>query len=101
MVKFVSIAKFDELESGKGKIIKLNGKEIALFKVSDKIFAIDNECKHQGGPLGEGICNEGIVTCPWHQWRYDLKTGLCPENPQIKVKTYEVSVDGNDINIDI
>jgi nitrite reductase (NADH) small subunit len=101
MVKSVAIAKFDELESGKGKIIEMNGKEIALFKIENKIFAIDNECKHKGGPLGEGICNEGIVTCPWHQWRYDLKTGLCPENPQIKVQTYEVSVEGNDIKINI
>jgi methionine sulfoxide reductase heme-binding subunit len=99
MENFETIAHLDELESGKGKIVKFSGKEIAIFKIDNKVFAIDNECKHQGGPLGEGICNDGIVTCPWHNWRYDIKTGISPDNHQIKVQAYDTFIEGNDVKI--
>jgi len=51
--------------------------EIALFKVKGEIYALENTCPHMGGPLGEGECAGGVVTCPWHGWAFDVKTGSC------------------------
>ena len=55
MAEFVAVAKLSELDPGIAKAVEVNGKEIAVFNVNGKIFATDNTCLHQGGPLGEGM----------------------------------------------
>ena len=99
MTNFVTVAKTEDLKPGEGKVVEVNGKNIALFNVDGKFHAIDNTCKHQGGPLGEGTCDGNIVTCPWHGWKYDITTGINPENPQIKVDTFEVKVEDNKVKV--
>lgn len=96
-MSFVKVASKSEVESGSGKVVNVNGKEIAVLNDNGKFFAVDNTCKHMGGPLGEGSCKESKVTCPWHGWAYDLKTGKNTYDPNIKLDVYEVKVQGNDI----
>lgn len=52
-----------------------DGREIALFNVEDKIYALENACPHMGGPLGEGCLDKTVITCPWHGWSFDVRTG--------------------------
>ena len=99
MADFVTVAKASELKPGEAKVVEPNGKSIALFNVDGKFHAIDNTCLHQGGPLGEGTCEGAVVTCPWHGWQYDVTTGVNQANPQVKVATYEVKVEGDDVKI--
>ena len=99
MADFVTVAKVNDLKPGEGKIVEANGKTIALFNVDGKFHAIDNTCKHQGGPLGEGTCDGNIVTCPWHGWQYDVTTGINSANPQVKVDTFEVKVEGDEVKV--
>ncbi len=99
MVDFVTVAKVNDIKEGESKVVEANGKTIALFNVFGEIYAIDNKCKHAGGPLGEGTCNGNIVICPWHYWMYDVTTGVSPENPEIKVDKYEVKVEGNEVRV--
>ncbi len=99
MTDFLVAAKTSEIDGGESKIIIMNGKEIALFNLGGKFFAIDNACRHQGGPLGEGMLDGAIITCPWHHWKYNVMTGINPTNPQIKVQTYEVKVEDGQIKI--
>ena len=99
MADFVTVAKVNDIKEGEGKVVEANGKEIALFNVDGKIHAIDNTCKHRGGPLGEGICEGEVVTCPWHGWKYNVTTGVSPENQQVKVDKYEVRVEGEEIKV--
>ena len=101
MVDFVTVAKVSEIKEGEGKVVEANGKTIALFNVDGDFFAIENTCKHQGGPLGEGICDGNVVTCPWHQWKYDVTTGVNVGNPQVKVDTYEVQVEGEEVKVKV
>jgi len=101
MADFVTVAKVDELKEGEGKVVEASGKSIALFKVKGNFKAIDNTCVHQGGPLGEGTCEDGVVTCPWHGWKYDVETGVSPVNPQVKVATYEVKVEGEEVKVKV
>lgn len=96
---FVEVCKKDEIQEGQAKIIDFNGEQVALFNVNDNIYAIHNTCLHMGGPLGEGSLSENIVTCPWHGWQYDVKTGANKFNPSIKVKNYKVKVSGNKVMI--
>jgi len=99
MADFVNVAKVSDVKEGEGKTVEANGKTIALFNVDGKFYAIDNTCKHAGGPLGEGVCDGNIVTCPWHGWKYDVTTGVSPVNPQVKMDTFEVQVEGEDIKV--
>lgn len=101
MPDFVTAAKVSEINEGEGKVISVNGKEIALFNVEGNFYAMDNACRHRGGPLGEGMLEGNIVTCPWHHWTYDVTTGVNVMNPQVKVSTYEVRVEGDEIKIKV
>ena len=96
---FVKVASKDEIESGRGKIVDVNGDSIAILNDKGKFFAISNTCAHMQGPLGEGSCDNGKVTCPWHGWTYDLKTGKNTFNNNIKLKVYEIKIKGKDILI--
>lgn len=98
---FVAVANVNDVKEGEGKVVEANGKTIALFNVDGKIYAIDNTCLHAGGPLGEGTCDGNIVTCPWHQWKYDVTTGVSIVNPQIRVDTYEVKVEGDKVKVKV
>ena len=101
MSDFVTAAKVSEINEGEGKVANVDGKDIAIFNVEGNFYAIDNTCKHAGGPLGEGICDGKVVTCPWHHWKYDVTTGISVVNPQIKVDTYEVKVEGEEIKVKV
>ena len=95
----IRVAGVADVKPGAGKVVNANGKAIALFNVDGAIYAIDNTCLHKGGPLGEGTLNGDCVTCPWHGWRFNVKTGASLTNPAAKVSRYEVKVDNGDIHV--
>ena len=99
MSEFVAVAKLSELDPGIAKAVEVNGKAIAVFNVNGKIFATDNTCLHQGGPLGEGMLEGNVVTCPWHMWQYNVCTGENLEDSLLKLETYPVQVEGDDIKV--
>ena len=91
-VKYIKVLKCDELEIGKSAIIEVGDKEIALFNYKGDYYAIDNICPHRGAPLGEGRIEEGILICPNHEWRFELKSGWCPQNPELSTEVYPIKV---------
>jgi nitrite reductase (NADH) small subunit len=99
MAEFVRAAGTADVPADAGITAEVKGQAIALFNVGGTFYAIDNTCVHRGGPLGEGELAGTTVTCPWHQWEYDVKTGKCQNNPAACVKTYEVKVEGSDIKV--
>ncbi|HEV2247176.1 MAG TPA: Rieske 2Fe-2S domain-containing protein [Terriglobia bacterium] len=99
MAEFVTVAKLSELDPGIAKAVEVNGKAIAVFNVNGKIFATDNTCLHQGGPLGEGMLEGNVVTCPWHMWQYNVCTGENLEDSLLKLETYPVQVEGDEIKV--
>ena len=101
MAEFVKVAELSDLQAGTGKPVEANGRAIAIFNVDGKIYATDNTCLHQGGPLGDGFLEGHVVTCPWHMWEYDVRTGQVCSDPDQKLATYPVEVDGNDIKVAI
>ena len=89
-----------DIPDGSRAIVDVAGKKIAVFNVGGKFFAIDNACKHRGGPLGDGELDGTNVTCPWHGWEYDITTGANLDEPSIKVGCYVVKVEGDDLVIE-
>lgn len=97
MLTYVKVAKKDELPPGQVREFHANGKLVALCNVAGTLYAFDNTCLHRGGPLGQGVLNGDVVTCPWHGWQYNVRSGEAMFNPAIKVQTYEVKLEGDNI----
>jgi nitrite reductase (NADH) small subunit len=87
----VKVAESDELADGKSKIVHVEGRSLALFRINNEYYAIANACLHRGGPLGEGEVSGHEVTCPWHGWKFNLVDGSFSMVPTLKVKTFKVS----------
>lgn len=98
---FIKVASASDLKPGENKVIFVEGEEIALFNVGGEFFAISNSCPHKGGPLGEGSLEGDVVTCPWHGWRFNVKTGISPVMPAAKVPCYHVKVEGNEVLVSV
>ena len=97
MPNFIRVASTSDLKSGENKVVNVNGIDVALFNIDGEFFATNNTCLHRGGPLGEGFLEGDVVTCPWHGWRYDVKTGANVTIPSAKVATYQVKIEDNNI----
>ena len=99
---FVKAAAVADVAPGVGKPVEVAGRRLALFLTEGQYYAIDATCPHRGAPLDEGECIGSEVICPWHDARFDLKTGahLCPP-ARNGVRSYPVRVNGNDIEVDV
>lgn len=81
--------------------VRAGGREVAVFNLGDRLVAVDHRCAHRGGPIAEGHVREGIVTCPWHWWRYDLSTGERLGAPGIRLGTYRVRVVEGEVVVEV
>lgn len=101
MGDFVRVAATSDVKPGAAVVAEVNGKTIAVFNVDGNYFAVDNTCVHRGGPLGEGELEGDVVTCPWHGWQFNVKTGACINNPAAKVDSFPVKIEGQDIKVQV
>ena len=94
---FTYVCESNEIESNRAKIFCIDKERIAVYKFEDKLYAIHNVCKHQGGPLGEGKILDGCITCPWHGYQYLPQNGQSPPPFKEKVSTYDIRVEGTKV----
>ncbi len=92
------VCRRQDIPEHRGWPVTVDGLLIAVFDSDGEMFAVDNICRHVGSPLDDGFVEGGCVTCPWHGWRYDLRTGdhLTLFSRQPGLGTYPVrEVDGD------
>ncbi len=99
--KQVKIARVQDVPEGESLEAHADGHRIALFHVPSGFYAISGSCVHRGGPLSEGELNGYMVTCPWHGWKYDIRTGAFEIIPTLKIKSYKVERKGDDLYVDL
>ncbi len=99
MAEFLKVAEVVDVPPGTVKHVVLLGKHIALCNVGGTFYAIDNFCVHRGGPLSEGWLDGDKLECPWHAWKFCVKTGQLTLDPRMGVATYEVKVEGTEVLI--
>ncbi|MHC4933557.1 MAG: Rieske (2Fe-2S) protein [Planctomycetota bacterium] len=92
MAAYRAVLPASELPPGEARRIEIDGLEIALFNIDGTTHATENTCLHAGGPLHEGTLEEGVVTCPWHDWKFEVATGRCNLNPKVRLRRYPVRV---------
>lgn len=99
--EFVAVAKLSDVPVGGGKTLKKCGKQIALIRVDEGcVYAIDNRCPHEGYPLADGTIKDGVLTCDWHNWKFDLKSGACLRGGE-DVRAYPLCVKDGEILLDL
>jgi nitrite reductase/ring-hydroxylating ferredoxin subunit len=97
--QFVSVGSAEAFAPG-GHFVKVEGRHVALFRLADGFHALDNLCLHQAGPLCEGhIDANDEVTCPWHGWSYDIRTGRLMQDPKVGVSRHDVRVEAGEVQI--
>jgi pyruvate oxidase len=75
---------------GRVRSVVVDGRSIAMARCGARLGALENRCPHQGGPLGEGSIEKGLLRCPWHGYDYDPITGRPPEGFSDAVTSYPV-----------
>ncbi len=101
MGEWIQIAKIDDVSPGTGIVVEVKDQCLAVFNVDGSFHVTDNTCLHRGGPLGEGDLEGETVTCPWHGWEYNVKTGNCVNNPSSNIKSYESKVEDGDVKVEL
>ncbi|MBX9791445.1 MAG: Rieske (2Fe-2S) protein [Pirellulales bacterium] len=99
MTEFHTVAKVGSIADGQGATFVVNGRLVAVFCERGAYQAIDDLCPHMGASLGAGEVVEGIVTCPWHAWRFRVSDGTWCDNPRLKIDSFEVRVVGDEIQV--
>src|SRR5436305_10389671 len=102
MAQFVRLAAKSEAPAqDEAKEFTLGDKTICVANVDGKLRAMDNVCLHRGGPLGQGVIDEGKLVCPWHGWAFDPATGEALHNRAAKVPIYPIKIENGDVLIEL
>ncbi|NRA02190.1 MAG: Rieske 2Fe-2S domain-containing protein [Myxococcales bacterium] len=98
---FERVAGISDLPKHGGLRVEVGGREIGLWQVGGRVYAMENLCPHAGFPLHEGGLEGTFVVCAGHGWAFDLETGLAPgEVDEEPLCRWPVRVEGDDILID-
>ena len=101
MPELLTVAKRDQIPSGKSISVQFGNRRVAVFHIDGKFHAIEDTCTHAGASLSEGKLQGTIVTCPWHGATFDVATGAVLSAPAFEnVATYKVILQGEDILIE-
>ena len=98
----VRAAALADLAAEQPLAVTLNGTRVALVRVGNRVHAVADTCTHQGGPLSEGRLSGARLTCPWHGWMFDVRTGQCVMPARGgPVVSYPVRVDGDEVWVEL
>ena len=100
-MSWIDIGHIDDIPLRGARVVKTPVGCIALFRTGEnEVFAASDTCPHKGGPLSEGIVHGQSVTCPLHNWVFDLNSGQAQGADDGQIATYPVQLDGDRILLD-
>src|SRR5512137_1332947 len=96
MREFVVVAKADEIQEGKVKVVRVIDAPVGITKIEGELFAFADVCTHDDGPVAEGELDEYTIECPRHGARFDIRTGKVKQLPAVTpIPVYAVKVEGD------
>ena len=101
MSEFVRAIAVADLPPGQATELTLLGQPVALFNVGGSFHALVNRCPHRGGPLGQGFLDGAEVSCPWHNWTFNVTTGENVVSAEMKVERHEVKVEDGHVYVEV
>jgi ferredoxin-thioredoxin reductase catalytic chain len=96
----VPVARLEDLADGSVRRVKIGKRDLAVARVGDEVFALSNVCRHAFGPLSEGFIDGHTLICPWHGWRYDVRTGAT-DHPDGDVATLPATVRNGEVLVTV
>jgi NAD(P)H-dependent nitrite reductase small subunit len=99
--EFVRALAVADLPPGQAVEVDVDGRSVALFNVGGMFYALVNRCPHRGGPLGQGFVEGSQVSCPWHNWTFDVTTGENVASTEIVVERHEVRVEDGQVYVKV
>jgi nitrite reductase/ring-hydroxylating ferredoxin subunit len=97
--QLTTVARVDDVEPGTVTTVHAGDVTLALARVGDEFYATHGHCLHMQGPLGEGRLHDHVLSCPWHGWQYDVRTGENEFDRAICLETYDVVVEDGDVKV--
>lgn len=99
--KFIAVAESRQVKEGRAKAVVVDGTKIALFRWQGKVYALKDQCPHQGAPLSDGFAKDGCAVCFYHDWKFKLAGGAFEHNPAVRIATYPVDEKEDKILLDV
>jgi nitrite reductase/ring-hydroxylating ferredoxin subunit len=96
-----TVARVEDVPPGSARVVTAGDRELALFNVDGSFYATQSDCLHLGGPLGHGELDGCVLSCPWHGWQYDVRTGFNEFDHAIRIETYPVHIEGGDVRVEL
>jgi nitrite reductase/ring-hydroxylating ferredoxin subunit len=100
MTRWLELGALDELAEGRPVLRKVEGIRLACVRQGEIVHALDDRCPHQGYPLSQGTLNGGVLTCQWHNWKFETSTGECTFGGE-PVRRYPTRVEGGRVYLDV
>ncbi|PID38802.1 MAG: hypothetical protein CSB49_03765 [Proteobacteria bacterium] len=97
--RYAKVMSLAELQEGRPRLIEVEGRELALYRVGDEVYATDDACPHADGPLSEGDQTGSTITCPYHAWDFCVTTGACLNTDGPRVKTYACRIINGQVEV--
>jgi nitrite reductase (NADH) small subunit len=98
-VEFVPVARVEDVPPGTVRHVTVGDEEVAVANCAGGVYAVQGHCLHLQGPLGHGELEGCVLTCPWHGWQYDVRTGQNEFDLAIQLRTYDVQVENGEIRV--
>jgi nitrite reductase/ring-hydroxylating ferredoxin subunit len=99
--QFETVARVDAIAPGTLHCARVDEQDIALARVDDQYYAFQGHCIHLQGPLCEGRLEGYVLSCPWHGWQYDVRTGENEFDRGIQLETYPVKVEDGEVKVSL
>jgi nitrite reductase/ring-hydroxylating ferredoxin subunit len=97
--QLVTVARVEDVPPGAARIVRAGERELALYNVAGEFYATQNECLHLKGPLGDGELEDHVITCPWHGYQYDVRTGENEFDRALQLERFEVVVEDGNVKV--
>ena len=101
MQHFRPVLALADLPPGAQRKVTVNYQDVLIFHLEDGVFAMSALCPHARGPLEKGAIRDGLLTCPWHNWQFDVRTGQHQLSGTIRQPGYATRVEEGTVWIDI
>jgi len=96
---WIRVLELGEIVAGEVVEVRAGTQSIAIVSTPDGLFAVDAVCPHAGGPLGDGHLDGCVLTCPWHGWTYDVRSGVSELDEAVSVRTWACQVRGDGVYV--
>jgi NAD(P)H-dependent nitrite reductase small subunit len=101
MSDFIRVMAATDLAPGQATQVEVGGQAVALFNVDGTFYALSNRCPHRGGSLGQGFLDGTEVSCPEHNWTFDVTTGANVVSADMCVPRFEVKLEDGQVSVKV